>query len=223
MTSEELIEHFPVLYHVAARDSWPSIAANGLLSTSAILDRLDVEHEQRRTIEERQRPESVVLVGPDRDRFVIRDQKPLHDGKLAGCLQDDLTVTEWHLILNRKVFFWVRPHRFERLLAARAYRAVRHTIISVDTARLVEQYEEQIRLSPMNSGSTSPMAHPRGRDTFRRISCYPFQERRRSRGLQDAIAELTVEYEVADVDLLTTQVKEVGGGSETAVLWESDN
>jgi hypothetical protein len=65
------------------------------------------------------------------------------------------------------------------------------------------------------------MAHPRGRDTFRRISDYPFQERRRSRGLQDAIAELAVEYEVTDVELLTTRVEEAGGGNETVVLWES--
>jgi hypothetical protein len=42
----------------------------------------------------------------------------------------------------------------------------------------------------MNTGTTQPIAHPRGRDTFKTIADYPFADRRKRR-LKPAV-ELTV-------------------------------
>jgi len=220
MTLGELKTHYPVLYHVSSAGSWSSIQTHGLLSTAAILDLFEVDPTQRAAIERQCRRSSIELTHSTHGRIVIRDQKVLSESKLAGCLSDGLTTEEWLIALNRKVFFWLKKHRFAGLLDARAYRGERQTLITVDTAQLLERYEHEIELSHMNSGSTSPFAHPRGRDTFKSIADYPFDDRRRRRGLDDAIAELTVEYAVPDVAAIALKVEEVGAGQPPEILWE---
>ena len=55
---EELAELNPVLFHMAAEGSWPSIQQHGLLSTSALLDFFEIEGGEREKIEDRHRPKS---------------------------------------------------------------------------------------------------------------------------------------------------------------------
>src|SRR2546429_180882 len=49
---DQLVAHFPRLYHMAEAGSWPSVEQHGLLSTSALLDLFEVTGEKRRDIEE---------------------------------------------------------------------------------------------------------------------------------------------------------------------------
>lgn len=220
MTVGELKAHYPVLYHVSSAGSWPSIQTHGLLSTAAILDLFEVDPTQRAAIERQCRRTSVELTHSTHGRIVIRDQRVLSESKLAGCLSDGLSTEDWLIALNRKVFFWLKEHRFAGLLNARAYRGDRQTVITVDTARLLERHENEIELSHMNSGSTSPFAHTRGRDTFKSIADYPFEARKRMRGLSNAIAELTVDYAVPNVAAFAIRVDQVGAGQPPEVLWE---
>lgn len=220
MEVDELVERYPVLYHVAEKGSWPLIQNLGLLSTTAILDRFGLEGAEREVIEERRRPEAVELTHRDHGTIIIRDQRVLHDSKLSNALLDGLSTSEWHRILNRKVFFWLRRHRFHGLLEAKSYRARRHTVITVGTKALLDDHLRDVRLSRLNSGSTTPMAHPRGRDTFLPIADYDFDERKSSRGVKDAIAELTVEYAVPDAAKYALRVEEVGAGAAPLLIWE---
>src|SRR5579863_3070524 len=180
---------------MAEADSWPSIRTHGLLSTTALLDLFEISGNLRRSIESVHRPESITIKHAVHGTATIRDQKPMSEKALLKCLED-MTPRQWYEMLNRRVFFWVTPERVETLLHARAYRESEQTVITIDTAHLLERYAAVARLSPINSGSTIYRPQPRGTNTFRPLREYPFAERRRIRGTAHAVAELTLDYSV---------------------------
>jgi len=149
---------------------------------------------------------------------VIRDQKPLHVGALENLL-DDMSVSEYYELLNKRTFFWVRKERLVTLLNARAYRGKTYDILVVDTKGLVEKHHDEITLSPINSGAAFGRGARRGSSTFRRIDEYPYQdlvEKKR----EEAVVELAVDYAVKDISTFTVRVEEWAGGTSSRVIWE---
>ena len=110
---DELIAECPRLYHMAMRESWPSIRKHGLLPTHGLLDLFEVDEPRREELTTRRRPASVAITHPVHGEAVIRDQIPMHDRHLEGCLLGSLTVREWHERLNERVFFWLTESRLE--------------------------------------------------------------------------------------------------------------
>jgi len=204
VTPEELAQLYPRLYHMAEADSWESIVRCGLLSTSALLDLFEVNGEERRNIELRRRGESHEIKHTVHGRVVVRDQKPIIESKLQASLQD-CTLEVWYRLLNGRVFFWLTQERLNTLLSAKAYREQPHTVLTLDTLSLAKSYAKSITLSPMNSGNTLPIAHPRGMATFSRMEDYPFPERLK-RGLYYTVVELAVEGGVPDIVKYTIRV-----------------
>ena len=200
MTPEQLIEAYPRAWHMAEDGSWDSISKYGLLSTSALLDLYAVGDTERRKIEAEHRPESVKIARRGFSDAVIRDQKPMSDAALTKCLTDGTTPTQWYKILNGKVFFWLSKERLRRLLGARAYRDSPQTVLTLETETLVRAYSDQILLSPINSGSTIIDPQPRGKDTFRPVKEYPFEEWSKKRSKVDAVVELVVPRGVKDIN-----------------------
>jgi len=206
MDVDDLICTFPRVYHMAHADSWDGIRRHGLMSTTALLDLFEIQDPERANIRSRRRLASVVIEHSIHGKAVIRDNKPLDDQGLLRCLTD-LSPTEWYQILNDKVFFWLTEQRLTTLLAARAYRSDQHCVVAVSTSRFVRDYSDRIWLSAMNSGTTKPIAHPRGANTFQRIRDYPFDDWRAKRGsAEKAIAELAVDYAVPDIVQYVEQV-----------------
>ncbi len=115
MDAEELISHYPRLFHMAEPDAWPLIRKYGLLSTRALLEVFEVSAEPRQAILGAIRPEMVPIQSPLGETARIRDQTPLKRSALEACLTD-MSVEEWTRLLNEHVFFWVRE---ERLLGPR--------------------------------------------------------------------------------------------------------
>src|SRR5580700_8058153 len=101
------------MYHMAQVRSWPSIQKHGLLSTSSLLDLFEWPRKERIAIETQQRPKSIALTHPVYGTAVIRDQKPLSEKRLASCLRGGITVKQWLLLLNRRVFFWLEESRLD--------------------------------------------------------------------------------------------------------------
>lgn len=198
ITPEQFAAHYPRLYHMAEAGVWPSIERRGLLSTAALLDLFEVNGARRRSIESEHRPESVTIAHPEHGSIIIRDQKPMREGSLRLCLQG-MTPEEWYTLLNGRVFLWVTAGRVQTLLNARAYRNLEHTVVTVDTRAFLTKYGERVAISPINSGSTIYNPSPRGRHTFRRLRDYPFDERKKARGIVNAVAEAVVEYAVPDL------------------------
>ncbi len=197
VTSKELADLYPRLYHMAEAGTWDSIRKHGLLSTSSLLTLFEVDDRTRNEIEAQRRPESVPITHARHGRAVVRDQKPLIHSKLLQSLRG-CTPEEWYRLLNSRVFFWLTEDRLKTLICAREYAGKEHTILTVDTLALVNAYQQQITLAPMNTGNTQPFAHPRGPDTFMRMRDYPFEERAKS-GYNGRVVELAVEGGVPDV------------------------
>lgn len=209
---EDFVAHYPRLYHMAEKDCWESIKTHGLLSTSALLDLYGVKGKKRTEIESEHRPASVVIEHPKWGRATIRDQKPMRESALLSCLKG-CTPREWYRFLNRHVFFWVHEDRVRVLLQARAYRSKEHLVLSVDSAMLLASHWKSTLLSPINSGSTIYRPVERGLDTFAPLSEYPFAERKRVRGIANAVAELTIGHAVPELSKFVVRA-EIRKGDE---------
>jgi hypothetical protein len=208
MNLRDLIQRYPRLYHMAEAGTWPKIKADGLLSTSAVLDRYKVEGDARIAIESRHRP-TKVAVGIPGDEIVIRDQIPMEPSRLAKGLLDGITPEAWYKQLNGMVFMWAQEHRLFGLLGARQYRLLPHDVLTIDTASLLTAHSKSIWLCPMNSGNTFPIPHFRGKDTFRRIEDYPVK----SKGGAPAkeVVEVVADYSIADIAKYVVQVRRIQG------------
>ena len=201
---------------MAEEGSWPDIKRNGLLSTSALLDRYGVTGSTRVALEEAHRPDKVTLGGVG-DQVVLRDQKPMQPARLQPALRDGLTSEQWYRLLNAKVFMWAEEHRLLRLLRARHYRSLEHVVLTLDTASLVAAHEKTVWLSPMNSGNTFPMPALRGTDTFLRIADYPTKVSRPAP--HKPVVEVCVDYSIPDIAEHVIQVRRMTGD---VVLGELD-
>ena len=198
ITLDQIVELHPRLYHMAEKDSWPNIQKHGLLSTSALLDLWRVTGDRRIRIEEERRPGPEPLGDESLGNAVIRDQHPLSDKKLAGSLTGGMTNRQWYKLLNSQVFFWLTEERLKTLMTA--YNGRSNLVLEVCTEPLLREYWDKVKLSPMNSGATSPMAFPRGRDTFLPPDQYDFDGNRRKKGgARKAIVELTIEYGIPNI------------------------
>jgi hypothetical protein len=219
MITEEIVQHYPRLYHMAQRGSWESIRRHGLLSTHALINLYEVEDPLRVAILTERRPASVELKRNGLETAVVRDQIPLRVKSLESCLTD-MSLGQWLNALNSRVFFWLDYEHLETLLSAKAYRDDAHDVLTIDTASLVEREADKIRLSPINSGSTIYKPQPRGSQTFLPIAEYPFIERRKKRG-RNAIVELAVEGGVQDIEEVALRVERRRcGGVIEEILWE---
>lgn len=221
MKASEIAENYPLLYHMAEAGSWDSISRHGLLSTRSLIDLFEVDGAARDAILRHRRPASVRLEHPVHGEAVVRDQIPLSESRLAACLTD-MTLEEWLDALNSRVFFWLDEGHLETLLGARAYRDAEHDVVTVDTSLLLDRYAERVTLSPINSGATLYTPPRRGRNTFLSIADYPFDERRRARGLGNAIVELAVDGGVSDIRDVAVRVERRLAGGDGRLIWEHE-
>lgn len=216
----ELLSDCPTLFHMAERGSWSSIRKHGLLSTSALLNAVGLTGVERHRIESQRRPENVTLRHKALGEVVIRDQKPMDDAGLNRCLQDGITPAEWYRLLNGRVFFWLTKDRLHRLLSAAAYQDSDHDVLELDAAQLITAHRSAITLSPMNSGCTKPMPHPRGRGTFTSIADYPYAHWRSRRKRGERVVELAVTGGVPDVRKYVRRVLVMRGKTKVSTVWE---
>lgn len=207
MDAERLVSLYPRLYHMAELGCWEKAKAQGLLSTSGLLDLYEYDGAERYAIESDIRPDSVTIEHPIHGTAVIRDNKPLRRGNLEKRLLG-MDVADWCEMLNRHVFLWPTEDHLSTLLNARAYKNLQHEVITFDTARVVDRFGARVRLSPINSGNTIyPPKRQYGVDTFCSIADYPYEERVRARSIRDAIVEVAVEGSLGDVEELAVVVE----------------
>ena len=185
MTVDDFVRRHPRLFHMATAGALPQIQRYGLLSTKKTLEMLGVPEDESEKLLSQRRPQSVGLSHPEYGNFVLRDQKPMRDAALATCLEG-VTIPDWYRLLNERVFMWATQERVETLLGARAYRSTSHLVLTIDTAKLVADHEEDLRLSSINSGATLYVPPQRGINTFCRLSDYELFNGRRQ------IVEVTV-------------------------------
>jgi hypothetical protein len=213
----------PTLYHMAEDGTWPSIRQRGLLSTQAIVDLYQPDADVRERILSTVRRDKIKLTSATLGEMTIRDQRPAKF--LEDCMNDGVSPQDYLDALNGRVFFWLRLSRLNRLLNARLYRDSRHTVLHVDTARLVSMYPDQVQLAPYNTGSMHvPTAPRRGPDVFTDLADYPYEQWLAKRGRSgEPVVELTIGYAVSDITKFVTKVETWAGGKPVAVLYSNNS
>jgi hypothetical protein len=214
-----LVKSYPRLYHLTHVDNWDLISRIGLRSATALMDLFGVTGAERLALESRNRRELAPIRSDQHGLAILRDQKPMDDAGLKRALTDGLTPEDWYRIVNAHVFFWVDRERVERLLGARAYRTQRHALLTVRTTDLLDRHSERVVLSPLNTGATKPMPHPRGKDCFVPMQAYPFAFWHKKRNLKNAVVELAVQGSVPDLMKALERVSIVGRKEPEEVIW----
>lgn len=214
---EDVLRGCPILYHMAEAGSWRSIRAQGLLSTTSLLDLHRVEGPEREAIEARRRPTSRLLETSGIGRALIRDNGPISDAGLAPLLDDGLTTTQWYRLLNARVFFWPSRDRLLRLM--RAYPLQDHDVLEVDSRELVGACRPAVTLSPINSGAIGQARKRRGLGTFLPIEAYPYADRRHMPRAK-RIAEVAVLGSVPRIESIARRVVRMRDGKEVQVVWD---
>jgi hypothetical protein len=192
VTPAELAALYPRLYHLTDPRNLDGTLAHGLLPTSGLLALFEVPNADRPSIERRRRPKSVSLTHPRRGAAVINDNVPLSEGALANCLDGGLAPADWLAMLNARVFFWPDEEDLASHLNARLNRGRERLVLVLDTLSVATQYQEQIELSPINSGATFRKPARRGPSTFTPMLRHDYAAWRRLRGGRDRIREVVV-------------------------------
>jgi len=190
MQENDLIMDYPIVYHMAFLGAKEQILRDGLACTLDLLQRYGFSRREAETIARTHRRDSIELEAAGLSQAQVRDQRPLSPKKLEGALKG-ISVEEWLYRLNDRVFFWATEERLKRFSQVGTYRNTRHLVLLLRTASLVAEYGPSVRLAAMNTGTTSPIAHPRGASTFLSIPDFPYAERR-NRPLGQRLVEVTV-------------------------------
>lgn len=215
MDLQKLIELYPRVYHMAERGAWESIRAHGLMSTTAVLDHLQIEGADRARFESQHRDQKMDVKAGHPSNIVLRDQKPMPEGRLLKALTDGTTPRQWYELINDKVFFWVEQERLHRLLGARDYRNLEHDVLTLDSTTFIPAYAEKIWLCHMNSGNTWPIPHRRNTEVFRRVNDYPVKP---SGKPTKTVVELVVEYAVPNIADYVVEVRRMKGADVLDVI-----
>lgn len=213
MTPEDMTRKYPFLYHMAELSSWPSIQRHGLLSTSALLDLYEITGPTRAQIESRWRPARVPLTHPTYGEAFIRDQLPMPEDKLRGCLVD-MTTRQWYELINGKTFFWPEETPMGWMLNASPYRGREHAVIVVATRSLLSHHAGSVTLSAINSGSVYPAkatgrSRQRGGNTFQLMDDYT----------TPWVSEVAVEYSVPNIEDLAIRVEARQARRSPRIIW----
>lgn len=182
------------LYHLSLAASFEQVQEHGLLSTTALLDKFQVVGERRHILETRRRQAREPLTHESYRTVHLNNQYPLFEGGLKKCLID-MSIEQWCLSLNKRVFFWAREQNLQGLIKAQEKRGYGGMLLSVQRKAFLEAFEEQLELSPINSGDATRRAAPRGTKTFAGVSGYPHSK----------VVEVTVPYAMKRTDLLTVE------------------
>ena len=209
MRPEQLMRAYPRVFHMAWDGSWPNIREYGLLSAEALTSLYGIDGGAAVRLLREHRPHWVRIAKEGLPEAVLRDQKPMSDGGLRRALGANVELSRWYQLLNSMVFFWPTTKRLVTMMSARAYRNMRHDVIVVDTARLIERHMDSVRLCAMNSGATKPYPHSRSMESFMRIGDFPFDDRVAKYGVERAVGEVCVQEGVRDIEACTLEVRTV--------------
>lgn len=193
---------------MAERGSWPSIKNNGLLTSNEVFERSCSDPTALVSLQRCHRPEKISRDVAEIGQIILRDQLPMPPKQIIRALPDGMAPEDWYSVINERVFFWTEEERLHRLLNARQYRSLEHDVLTLDTASLLQNHIENVRLCHMNSGNAFPKAHQRDLSTFKRIEDYEVTSTGRPK---KPVVELTVLGGVKDIANYVIEVRVMKG------------
>ncbi|SHI55893.1 DUF7002 family protein [Wenxinia saemankumensis] len=179
---------FPRLYRLSSLGSAQGIRRHGLLCAA------DIAASAGGILPAGPRPVAIVYRLPDGTAITVTDNTPLSVARLAACLDDGLSPSDWLAMLNARLLFWPTERTGEGNRRARArldYASEWHVF---DTAALLEGAWDRTEIAPINTGSTIHRPARRGAATFARVAGLDYAAWRRARGRAspDIVKEVTI-------------------------------
>lgn len=156
----------PYLYHLTSDKNLANILKGKLLLSTKEIVKLSKTSDE---ILRRKRPVHITIEKGE-IFFHIRDQRPISEKLLSGCLLDGLTLEEYYELLNERVFWWPTIDRLTKHFNRYAFEKPK--IICVKTFELFDINAENIEFSRLNSGALRANSYldgkapGRGRSTF---------------------------------------------------------
>lgn len=201
----EFTGRYPRFWHLAHGDAWPGIQEHGLLSAHALTRVCGVPQQEAEDLLSSRRMTAVALTLPSGAPAVLRDQKPLHEGKLQSALTDGMTVAEWLRLLNGLVFFFPTLEALLRL--RQVYAAEDAIVLELDSRRLVEAYQSLVRVAHINTGAVLYSPAKRGRATFTSVDRFDPRKQVKEVAVQGAVPDVLT-YAVTAERWLVNGMKE---------------
>lgn len=166
MDIKEFQKKRPCLYHLTSNKNLTNISSGKLLFSTKQIVKLT------KTSDEilRKKRTNHITIGDGETTFDIRDQRPISEKLLRGCLLDGMTLEEYYELLNERVFWWPTLDRLSRHFNKYAFEKPK--IICVKTSELFEVNPDNVEFSRLNSGALransylNGKAPDRGRSTF---------------------------------------------------------
>lgn len=150
------------LYHLAEADNLASILEHGLMSTERLVRLAGISE-----------PAATVLLRLSMG-MVIRDQRPMPPAALARALQEGLQPADWYALLNSFVFLWPDRERLDRQRRACGSRP--QILLTFDSGPLLDRFQAEAFVSPINSGNARRKPARRGRNTFLPYAAWPRED-----------------------------------------------
>lgn len=169
MERAEFVKRYPSLWHTAPLGAWSAIKEVGLLTASQLIEGSTLsDHQKRRLQVEPRRREVIVTVGGR--RAILRDQgRLLVRRDLQSLFGDGLTLEDWILTLNCRVYLFGRERDMLPLLEKYSRRAGQD-VIKMSSEALLERRASDVELADQNTGAVARKPSPQKfRDTFRSI------------------------------------------------------
>ena len=211
MYTSDLAAVAPQLFHLTAGDAWESIQEHGLRSATWLVRALALEEERAAALLTAPR-ESVEVIGDPADPLghaTLRDQKPLTLSKLER-LVEGITPENYIRLINDRVYFYMKAADVERVRGVRDAEGQPQLLLTLDSRRLLADYQGSVRVAKINTGATIGMQGRRGPRTWLAIDKFP--------GRATEVKEFTVLDGISEVMPYLVSAELWHGGDKVEVL-----
>jgi hypothetical protein len=211
MYTSDLAAVAPQLFHLTAGDAWESIQEHGLRSATWLVRAQSLDEERATALLTAPR-EAIEVIGDPADPLghaTLRDQKPLTLSKLER-LVEGITPENYIRLINDRVYFYMKPADVERVRGVRDAEGQPQLLLTLDSRRLLADYQGSVRVAKINTGATIGMQGRRGPRTWLAIDKFP--------GRATEVKEFTVLDGISDVTPYLVSAELWNAGEKVEVL-----
>ncbi|BEP13406.1 hypothetical protein acdb102_17170 [Acidothermaceae bacterium B102] len=211
MYTSDLAAVAPQLFHLTAGDAWESIQEHGLRSATWLVRARSLDEERATTLLTAPR-EAIEVIGDPADPLghaTLRDQKPLTLSKLER-LVEGITPENYIRLINDRVYFYMKAADVERVRGVRDAEGQPQLLLTLDSRRLLADYQGSVRVAKINTGATIGMQGRRGPRTWLAIDKFP--------GRATEVKEFTVLDGISDVTPYLVSAELWNAGEKVEVL-----
>jgi hypothetical protein len=211
MYTSDLAAVAPQLFHLTAGDAWESIQEHGLRSATWLVRARALDEERATALLTAPR-EAIEVIGDPADPLghaTLRDQKPLTLSKLER-LVEGITPENYIRLINDRVYFYMKAADVERIRGVRDAEGAPQLLLTLDSRRLLADYQGSVRVAKINTGATIGMQGRRGPRTWLAIDKFP--------GRATEVKEFTVLDGISDVTPYLVSAELWNAGEKIEVL-----